>query len=75
MNLDRTANHPVRQLVKFQPPCSFVLFVVKSVFLFSLATPDMVPDPVVLLVVDGAHFQVGLAVDRRLGSLNKHNAT
>jgi len=35
MNLDRTATHPVRQLVKLHPSCPFVLFVVKSAFLFS----------------------------------------
>jgi hypothetical protein len=36
VNLDRTANHPVRQFIEFHPSCPFVLFVVKSVRRLSL---------------------------------------
>ena len=48
VNLDRTANHPVRQLVKFHPSCPFVLFVVKSVRLLSRAKVSTLLQRIVL---------------------------
>ncbi len=51
VNLDRTTDHLVRQLIEFQPSCPFVLFVVKSGRFLSVA--NHVPADVAVFADDG----------------------